>query len=288
MKWQVLPHEHGTRLQDFIYDKLKGRVSNKEIKRQIESNHCQVNGKMERFASKKIAAGDLINFDDSELGQKPVQVTFDPARILFEDDDLLIYNKPAQVTSDAALLKVLKPHGTYFLVHRLDKETTGAIILARTKEIEKQLIDAFRTQDVQKHYVALVDGTPKEMGGTIENRLGKVGGFEGQTLYGKVTSKDGLAAKTVWKLLKSSRNTSLIECSPKTGRTHQIRVHFSQMGHPLIGDYQYGKHFRSKLRPKRVMLHAKSVAFKHPGTGKVISVEAPLPDDFQEVIKILW
>lgn len=251
--------------------------SKKEIKRLIENNSCKLNGVIERIASQKVAYGDSVEWNP----QIKEKVHFDKKRILFEDDALLIYNKPSGITSDAeGILELLKPHGHFFLVHRLDKETSGILILAKNEEEKKALTNAFRDRAIKKQYVALVEGIPKQKG-IIENYLGKVGGFQGQTLYGAVGKVKGKLAKTEWVLQKALKHAALISCFPETGRTHQIRVHLSEMGHPILGDYQYGK----PKQPHRLMLHAYKISFNHQ--GKILSITAPIPKDFQDVLHSL-
>lgn len=267
------------KLLDFIALHLKS-VSKKQIKRLIETNHCLVNQKMERFASAQVFSGDEVQFEAKNLS-KP---TFQAKHILFEDPYLLVYNKPAGVATDPkGVLELLKPHGRFFLTHRLDKDTSGALILAKSSEVEEKMMEAFSSRQVKKEYLALVDGTPKGKEGVIENTLGKIGAFSGQTLYGKV-AQGGKHAKTIW---RRGKRGSLLHCYPETGRTHQIRVHLSEMGHPILGDYQYGKAFKSPLRPPRHMLHAYRLTFSHPVTGILLKIQAPIPKDFQEAMNAL-
>lgn len=276
--FRVTKLEDQMKLLDFVATKLS--ASKKQIKRFIETNHCLINNKMERFANTQVNVGDVVEFHEV-VASKP---TFQPKHILFEDAYLLIYNKPSGVTTDQkGIVELLKPHGSFFLTHRLDKDTSGAVILAKSKEIEEKLAEAFLNRLVKKEYLALVDGIPKAKEGLIENTLGKIGGFEGQTLYGKV-NQGGKHAKTTWKLGKYFKKEALLHCYPETGRTHQIRVHLSEIGHPILGDYQYGKAFKSSLRPSRQMLHAYRLSFLHPVTEEPIKVQAPIPKDFQEMM----
>lgn len=281
-QWQVSKQEDGMKLIDFVFSRLDETVSKKQIKRLIETNHCLINHKMERFSSTQVFFGDEIHCDELNVEKSP---QFEPKRILFEDPFLFIYNKPPGVTVDQR--GILQFLGQFFLTHRLDKETSGALILAKSSEVEKKVTEAFRLRKIQKEYLALVDGIPKYKEGVIENNLGKIGGYAGQTLYGKV-QHGGKIAKTIWRLGKTSKKGSLIHCFPMTGRTHQIRVHLSEMGHPILGDYQYGKAFTSPLRPTRHMLHAYRLTFLHPQTGILLNIQAPIPKDFQEVMKELW
>lgn len=279
--FKVTKQEDQMKLLDFVAKKLP--TSKKQIKRLIESNQCLVNQKMERFASAQVFFNDEVQFNEITIS-KP---SFQPKHVLFDDPYLLIYNKPAGITTDQkGILDLLKPHGRFFLTHRLDKDTSGALILAKSSEAEEKMTEAFASRLVKKEYLALIDGAPKSKEGIIENALGKIGAFAGQTLYGNV-SQGGKHAKTLWKLGKSSKKGSVLHCFPETGRTHQIRVHLSEMGHPILGDYQYGKAFKSPLRPARHMLHAYRLTFLHPMTGMLLKIQAPIPKDFQEMMQAL-
>lgn len=287
MKWRVNKEEYGERLQDFLHKKYTEVSSNRELKRIIESGSCLVNGVVERFASKKLKTGDHVQFEPTHL--KSGQFRFEAHAILFEDEEILAYNKPAGVASDAAgILKLLLPHGNYLLTHRLDKDTSGVLLLAKTARAEARLIDDFRKRNIRKEYLAIVDGCPKELLGTIETYIGKIGSFHGQTLYGNVQKEKGKHAKTSWLLRKVAKTASMLACYPETGRTHQIRVHLNGMKHPILGDYQYGKTFRCKIRPPRMLLHASKIQFSHPVTEKNMEIEAPLPEDFLKFMRAIW
>lgn len=272
-------------LVEFISKVLPEGISKKEIKRQIEDNCCSVNGTVERVASKKVAWKDRIEWEKKQ--KAPVQ-KFEPSKILYEDAELLVYNKPSGVECDEeGVVRLLKTHGRFFLVHRLDKFTSGALVLAKTREAEKALLAFFKEREVGKCYLAFADGVPKLKKGTVENHLGKVGAFQGQTNYGSVKPLLGKFAKTEWSVKNIYKNASLIVCYPETGRTHQIRVHLSELGHPILGDYQYGKRFVCKIKPSRMLLHAYKIEFKHPIEEKMLKITAPIPKDFQDMIKAL-
>lgn len=274
-------------LVEFISKVLSESISKKEIKRRIEDNCCSVNGVVERVASKKLAWKDRVEWEEKQ--KAPIsKAQFESSRILYEDRDLLVYNKPSGVECDQeGIVRLLKVHGRFFLVHRLDKYTTGALVLAKTREAEQSLLTFFKEREVGKCYIALVDRVPKVKSGTIENYLGKVGGFQGQTNYGSVKAPFGKFAKTAWSVKNIYKNASLIVCYPETGRTHQIRVHLSELGHSILGDFQYGKKFVCKIKPPRMLLHAYSIEFKHPMEDKILKIKAPIPKDFQETIKLL-
>jgi RluA family pseudouridine synthase len=276
-RFVVKKSDEGLSLLAFLGQSLS--FSNKEIKRRIEGNCCRLNGVVERIASKKVILNDRVEWDDHFV---ELEVAYDPKRILYQDDELLVYNKSPGVACDAeGILKLLKPLGRLFLVHRLDKFTSGVLVLAKTREAEKEMLEAFKGREVEKGYVAICDGVPKQKSGEVDNYLGKVGGMQGQTLYGAVSSKVGKHAKTAWALKTPYKNAALIACSPETGRTHQIRVHMSGLGHPVLGDFQYGKSFRCKVKPPRMLLHAYQIKYKN------LFVKAPIPKDFQDVVKLL-
>lgn len=274
--------EEGISLLDFVCSILPDGYSKKEIKRRIEANCCKLNGRLERKASTLLALHDRVEWDDSFYKKEEA---YDSSRILYEDHEILIYNKPSGVSSDeAGIIELLKPHGRFLLVHRLDKETSGVLVLAKNSRSEKLLLEMFKMRKIKKSYLAISLRVPKHKTGIIENYLGKKGSLDGQAVYGAVLPAQGKFAKTEWTIKKALKNAALILCSPETGRTHQLRVHLSEMGHPILGDYRYGK--ESSLHC-RLMLHAYCLEFLHPTTEMPIKIIAPIPKDFQDVIKLL-
>lgn len=277
LEWKVGRGEGGVRLLAFLREKCKEAPSVKALKRAIDSKYCSVNGQSQTFSSCVLQEGDHVLLHEGAFEKKePPAVP-----ILYEDEDLLVVNKPSGLTSD---LRDLKLRGVH-LVHRLDKETSGVLLLAKRKEVEKKLLLSFRKREVHKLYLALVDGKVGKEEGKIENELGKKGSYEGQTLYGRVPK--GARAITHWKVLSRGKSASLVRCEPLTGRTHQLRVHLSEMGHPILGDRQYASHFICSYHPHRNLLHAYLVQFPHPRSGKLIKVVAPIPLDFQRALKEL-
>jgi RluA family pseudouridine synthase len=275
----VAPNDAGKSLLQFLKGKIDSSVSGREIKRAIEANLCRVNGKVERHASVKLKSGDKVNLQPIKIPEKK---TSEKSAILYEDDYFLIYNKPAGITSDKKGLSRLFPH--YEVVHRLDKETTGAIIIAKTPETAEKVKELFKKREIHKIYQVIVDGVPREKRGVIESYIGRVHARGDYVLWGSVSASEGREAKTSWRLLKAGKSASLIQCEPITGRTHQIRVHMKDIGHPVLGDYRYQRKFRCSFLPHRLMLHAFSISFTHPITNQKIVVEAPLPQDFQEAL----
>lgn len=283
-KLKVSEQDDGIKLVAFLYRVFKGLYSSKKLKKAIENNFCTVNRRIERFASVSLKAGDTVSFDCDAMQDLPrAQIQIERSRILYEDEVLFIYNKPAGVTSDTDLA-LLFP--AYFLIHRLDKETTGALLFAKNDTVRQALIELFRKFEVQKVYLALVDGVLEKKSGVIENYLGRITSSEkAEVRFGVVPRDKGKFAKTSWVCEKQGSKAALVKCFPETGRTHQIRVHLKGLGAPILGDYRYAKQFRSSFQAKRCMLHALALSFVHPVTGKILKVEAPLPEDFKQAME---
>lgn len=282
LEWIVTSQESGWKLLAFLSHHLEGKHSSRFLKRAIEQNSCQINGRTERFASTLLGEGDLICLHLEQTSSSSSH-QFEESRILYEDDILLVYNKPAGINCDEKgivhLLKGREP--SLQLVHRLDRDTTGILLLAKGELVFDKLVDQFKQFQVKKCYRAIVDGVIAQSEGIVENYLGKKQAYAGQTIWGAVAESRGLYACTEWQRRKTGGAASLVACFPKTGRTHQIRVHMAEMGHPVLGDYQYGKHFKCLYRPSRYLLHAEEIQILHPITGKSLHLIAPLPEDFK-------
>ncbi|MBS0620390.1 MAG: RluA family pseudouridine synthase [Verrucomicrobia bacterium] len=277
--WRVLASEAGMRLLAFLKEKCPSAPSVKALKAAIESKHCTINSHIETFSSAVLKKGDLVTLSKEAFEKKELSLP----SLLFEDGELLICNKPPGIVCDNPTIERYYPGCA--LVHRLDKETSGVLILSKTEAARQKMIALFKKGGVHKIYFALVDGVPEQEKGKIDNFLGKIHSYEGQTLYGAVPK--GERALTYWSVVRRGHDAALVCCEPKTGRTHQLRVHLSGMGHPILGDTQYGKQFRCRLHVKRNLLHAYRIDFIHPTTGHKIEVIAPLPPDFQEAMKAL-
>lgn len=291
LEWIVLPEDSGVRLIAFLSQHLDQQYSARFLKRALEHNRCQINGRTERFASIILGKGDHVVLDLQGFEtQSATPLQFEPARVLYEDALLLAYNKPAGINSDElgmeSLLKKQCPD--IQLIHRLDRDTTGVLLFAKEFSIVDPMIQQFKEFKVQKCYLAIVDGILSKKKGVIENYLGKKHHYAGQTIWGEVSKQKGLYAYTEWEKKAEGHGASLIYCYPKTGRTHQIRVHLAGIGHPLLGDFQYSKHFQCSYRPDRYLLHAYEVFFHHPTTGKRIHIQASIPQDFLNAQKKLF
>jgi 23S rRNA pseudouridine1911/1915/1917 synthase len=224
--------------------------------------------------------------------------------ILFEDEHILVLNKPAglMVHADAknegpTLVDWLLEHhppiqavgeeGRWGLVHRLDRETSGVMVVAKTLLAHARLKKQFANREVRKVYRTFVYGTTPERG-IIERPIGSSRGMgprSAKQAYGKMRE-----AITAYRTIINARipaAVSYVEVFPKTGRTHQVRVHFASLGHPVVGDTLYAKARGSALGFERLALHALSLSFTHPGSGQEVTYEAPLPQDFIAAAKQL-
>lgn len=246
-------------LVSFLRDQLER--SGKEVKRAIDAGACFVNNKSQKFASHPLKKGDevLLYLDRFEKPKK------ERPKPIFEDPYFTAWDKPPFFVCD-----------DQFLLHRLDKETSGVILTSK----EKGFFDLFRNREIEKTYLAVVEGIMKKKSGSVENQIDVIKKLEGQKILGEV-SQGGMYAKTDWKVLQEKDSISLVECKPKTGRTHQIRVHLSGLGYPIIGDHQYGKTF--SIRANRMLLHAYRLKFIHPVTKEKIEIISTPPPQLLEL-----
>lgn len=260
------------KLVPFLQGEL-GAYSGKMIRKILEANLCRVNGRVERFGSSQVKRGDAVELAPSWKSILTPKLT--KFETILEHEAFLIVSKPAGwVCTDSEARKVFGPD--HYLVHRLDKDTTGLLIIAKGIRARDQLMELFEKREVKKRYLTLVDGLPREDEGVRSSLLGKKGSFQGQTIWGSCSQ--GLSGITKWKVLSRGKMASLIQCEPETGRTHQIRVHMAEMGHPILIDRQYAKQFRSSLFVQRPLLHAHALEFIFE--LQKIEAVSPLPKDF--------
>jgi 23S rRNA pseudouridine955/2504/2580 synthase len=286
----VSSDEAGMRLLAFLKEKCPNPPSIKALKRAIEAKGCTLNGKVERFSTAILSSGDIVSFDSGTLSTCSSKDSW-KCDVLYEDKWLLICNKPAGMISDNKYFNRFFPsyQGKLELVHRLDKETSGAIILAKTSEIKDQMMDLFAQRMVEKFYLAIVDKCMEQKSGVIDNYLKKKVSYQGQTIWRSAKGNEkGLHAVTQWKCIQLGKQCSLLLCQLLTGRTHQLRVHFSEMHHPILGDFQYANNFNCSFKPQRQLLHSYRLNFVHPVLHKQIIVKAPIPEDFQKAKKTLF
>ena len=244
-----------------------------------------------------VRGGDKIHLIEPPLEKIEMRPEPIPLHVLFEDDDLIIINKPADLTvhpgagqREHTLVNALLSHCTTLsgiggkerpgIVHRLDKETSGCLVVAKNDVAHRELSKQFAARTVEKIYLALVAGKLRKPTGVIEENIGR---HPVQRKRMSVSSKRGRAAKTEYRVIRSSDQASLVECRLHSGRTHQIRVHLHHLGHPVLGDKIYAPRFAKNFH--RQLLHAWKLGFRHPCTGEWRSFEASLPADFNEAIR---
>jgi RluA family pseudouridine synthase len=274
MKFSIGERDAGKTILSFLKEKLK--ISGQAIKRGIDRGAVRLNGVVERFSSVRLQKGDFFEFDQAQLIEK--QEFSLP--ILLEEENFLICSKPSGLVTDQEVFKRLLGRSV-FLVHRLDKDTSGVILVATTQKMQKKFEALFKNRKMRKVYVALVKGVMQQESGTIDNRLMKKKIYQGQAIWGSTKNPKGLRAITHWKCIGKAKGKSLVQCEPETGRTHQLRVHLSEMGHPILGDHHYGREVKFPPEIDRLCLHAYRLVFNHPDTGEKIQVTAPIPKLFK-------
>ncbi len=282
--WTVAAEQAGMRLSAYLQLQLGPSYTVRQLKSMIEHSLCDVNGAVERFSSTPVCIGDRISLILEQVSQAPI--AFEQSSIVYEDEVLFVYNKPPGIAVDSQnglASLIAKQHCSVEMVHRIDRDTTGVILFAKTPAARKYLEDQFRERKASKTYLALVDGIPKQPAGLIQSYLGVLQEYHGQKVYGSSDRHKGKLSETAWKILDTGKNVSLIECRPKTGRTHQIRVHLLELGHPILGDTHYA---RRRLHPdvRRCLLHAAALTVAHPISGEPITFQAETPTDFQSVM----
>ncbi|HXJ04739.1 MAG TPA: RluA family pseudouridine synthase [Candidatus Acidoferrum sp.] len=323
----------GVRLDRYLATRLP-ELSRTRIQELIEVGLVLVEGKPKKGAH-RLRAGEKILVEAQARPPMHAQAESIPLDILYEDADLIVVNKPAGMTVHAGagntrgtLVNALLGRGLALsqggdalrpgIVHRLDKETSGVIMVAKNDFAHAKLAEAFRRRTVKKTYIALVEGLLKEKHGRIELAIGRdlhrrtrmavYRQKPGSSLRGKVLPAKAREARTDWRTLAEIDGATLVEVQLHTGRTHQIRVHFSAVKHPVVGDTLYGadlqilvgtragrsaasgreKAEREIMPPLgRNFLHAAQLGFSQPKTGEWVVVRAPLPRELHEFVKKL-
>jgi 23S rRNA pseudouridine1911/1915/1917 synthase len=282
------------RLDHFLAKRLP-LYSRSRLQQLIRSGFVRLNGASTR-PRQIVRTGDKIDVRESPVEQIETRPQRIPLDILFEDDDLIVINKPAGLTvhpgagqREHTLVNALLSHCTTLsgiggkerpgIVHRLDKETSGCLVVAKNDLAHRELSRQFADRTVEKIYLALVAGKLHKPAGVIEERIGRHPVHRQRM---SVTTKRGRTAKTEYRVVRSNEEASLIECRLHSGRTHQVRVHLHHLGHPVLGDKVYGARLVKNF--PRQMLHAWKLGFRHPRTGEWKQFQASVPDDFKEAV----
>lgn len=290
------------RLDTFISS--RSSLTRSHIQRLLRQGLITVDARVEK-ASYRVKEGDSIEITEPEIEEGVLLPEDIPLNIVYEDSSLVVVNKPpGLVTHPAAgnrtgtLMNALAArHGKLAsigaplrpgVVHRLDKDTSGLIIIAKTNAAYYSLIRQFRDREVEKHYLALLHGTIRSQCGEIEAAIGR---SESDRKKMSTRVKRGKEALTHYEVLKWFSSATLVKVRILTGRTHQIRVHFAAIGHPVLGDKTYGRKIDARVKGKkkivfpRQMLHAYSLKLKHPQDERLMEFLAPMPDDMEKVIR---
>lgn len=268
------------------------------IKKLCDDGNVAVNGEIVK-ANKTVKINDYINVtvpDNVELDLTPENIALD---VVYQDEDVAVINKPQGMTVHAGngtkgstLVNALLYHLDSLsgingvvrpgIVHRIDKNTSGLLVVAKNDNAHLKLAEQLQDKTCKRIYLALLEGTVKEDKGTIRTFIGRDN--KDRTKMAVTTS--GREAITDYKVIKRYQNYTLCEFSLRTGRTHQIRVHAKYIGHPVVGDPEYG-YKNGKFKLNGQLLHAKELTFVHPRTGEKMTFTAPLPDYFVEVLNKL-
>lgn len=284
------------RLDQYLAQKLE--ISRSKIQNAIKEQKVKVNGKIVS-ASYQVKENDKIEMEEIEGVPITLEKENIPLDIVYEDDDLLIVNKqsgmvvhPAPGNYHKTLVNALLYHFSLSkedslrpgIVHRIDKDTSGLMVVAKNDETHEKLSEMIKRKEVERIYIALVDGIIPHETGTIDAPIGR---DVDNRLKMKVTDINSKEAITHFKVRKRfpKHNQTLIECKLETGRTHQIRVHMAYIGYPIYNDPIYGK--RKNTSDFGQFLHSQRISFLHPRTKKKIQFEAPLPKEFEDYLEQL-
>jgi 23S rRNA pseudouridine955/2504/2580 synthase len=309
MRVQVDEGSEGQRLDNFLVKLLKG-VPKTHVYRVIRSGEVRVN-KGRAAADTRLALGDEVRVPPVRMADKSAEAPA-PARefpVVFEDEHLIAVNKPAGVAVHGGSgvsfgvieqLRQARPQAKFLeLVHRLDKETSGLLLVAKKRSALTALQDQFRSRETGKTYAALVTGAWPASKKVIDVALHKFLTAEGERRVRAVDADhdEGRRSITLVKIARKFADFTLLDVTIKTGRTHQIRVHLQSEGHPIVGDEKYGDFALNKAISKgeavpghrfdRMFLHARRLKFEHPATGEAIELEAPLPAECLALLEVL-
>jgi 23S rRNA pseudouridine1911/1915/1917 synthase len=300
----VSPEADRERLDRFVT--VRTGISRSQVKHLVERSLIVINGRAALKTGHLVRAGDRVEVtvpqpETEELLPEDIQL-----QVLYHDRHLVVVDKPAgMVVYPAAghgrgtLMNALRYRFTHLatigaplrpgVVHRLDKETSGVMVVALSDRAYYGLVAQFRERSIERAYVALIFGNPRNASGEISLSIGRSPADRKKM---STRSRRGKQAKTSWKAVRHFGDAAMVEARLSTGRTHQVRVHFAALGHPVLGDRTYGKktsltRASGKISFPRQMLHAAFLGFTHPVTGKRLQFSAPLPPDMAHALSLL-
>ena len=285
----------GVRLDKYLAERFPKSVSRTRIQRLITGEKVLVNGRS-RKSHYKLESGDFIEVEIPKPQKLDIKAEKIPLDIVYEDDRLIVVNKPAGMVVHPApgnytgtLVNALLHHTKKLsassemkpgIVHRLDKDTSGLMIVAKDDRAHSFLARQFNKRTTDKRYIAVVEGVVELDNGIISEPIGRHTRYRTRMAVRFSESKE---AVTKYKVLERFKNHTLLEVKPETGRTHQIRVHMAYMGHPVVGDIPYGAQKDGALLDRQA-LHAAAISFLHPETKKRVNFESELPKDIKSLI----
>ncbi|MDE5697067.1 MAG: RluA family pseudouridine synthase [Lachnospiraceae bacterium] len=297
--FDILPEMEDERIDKCISSYLE-ELSRSYIQKVIKDGHVYVND-LSVKANYRVKVDDRVRFIIPDSVEPDIPAQDIPLDILYEDDDILIVNKPKNMVVHPApghyegtlvnavmyhckgelsgINGVLRPG----IVHRIDKDTTGSVIVCKNDEAHYAIAKLLKTHDITRKYRAIVYGSVKDVQGTVDAPIGR---HPNDRKKMAINEKKGKRAVTHYKVLEHLGQYTYIECQLETGRTHQIRVHMASIGHPLLGDTVYSNR-KSPFHLEGQVLHAMTIGFVHPGSSVYVEVEAPLPEYFERLLRIL-
>lgn len=295
----VSPEDAGVRIDKYLAEQLPD-ITRSYLQKLLKDGSVQMNGKPVK-ASTKTAVGALIALTIPEPEEPEILPEDIPLDILYEDSDVILINKPKDMVVHPAaghytgtLVNALMYHCKGDLsgingvlrpgiVHRIDKDTTGVLIVCKNDRAHNALAEQLKEHSITRKYRAIVCGNLKEDEGTVDAPLGR---HPQDRKKMAIVRSGGKRAVTHYRVLERFGNYTYIECRLETGRTHQIRVHMASLGHPLLGDEIYGR-AKSPFKLEGQTLHAMVLGFIHPTTGEYMEFEAPLPEYFEKLLEKL-
>ncbi len=296
MKQYIINNNENNSRLDKVISILDNTISRTAVKRLIEEDKITVNGKKEK-PSYEVKNGDVIEIEEEIPKESHIVAQNIPIDVIYEDEDILVINKPKGMVvhpgngnPDGTLANAvmglcgdtlsgiggeIRPG----IIHRLDKDTSGIIVIAKNDKAHIDISNQIKNRQTSKKYIALARGVIKEDEATINMPIGR----STKDRKKMAVRKDGKEAITHFKVLKRYDEYTLLELKIDTGRTHQIRVHMAEIGHPIVGDYVYSNG-KNPFNVTGQMLHSKRIEFIHPKTKEKVSFEAKIPQYFQEVL----
>lgn len=289
---------NGIRLDKYLSDRLPDAITRSFLQKLIKEEQVTVDGRLQK-ANYKLKPEQTIQIMIPPAEETAILPEDIPLDILYEDNDLLIVNKPKDMVVHPSaghytgtLVNAIMFHCKESLsgingeirpgiVHRIDKDTTGSLIICKNDESHLKIAEQIKEHSVKRIYRGIVSGTLKESEGTVEGNIGR---HPIDRKKMALVTKGGKPAITHYRVLEQFKNAAYMEFRLETGRTHQIRVHMASIGHPLLGDTVYGN-AKNPYKLNGQTLHAMTIGFIHPTTGEYLEVSAPIPEYFNALIK---